>query len=230
MLRRIIQIDEKRCNGCGLCANACHEHAIAIVDGKARLIKDDYCDGLGDCLPHCPMDAISFVVREAAAYDEEAVKARIAAKKAAASAPSLHTVSLPTSNITKASSNSCLKQWPVQIKLAPVEAAFYHQAKILIAADCTAYAYANFHQDFILGRVTLIGCTKLDNVAYAEKLSAIFALNDIKDILVVKMDVPCCGGMEKAVVDAVNRTTKQLDVTIVTVSKTGQILERRRIA
>ena len=173
MLRRIIEIDEEKCNGCGACATACHEGAIAMVDGKAKLLRDDYCDGLGDCLPVCPVDAIRFVQRQAAPYDEAAV---LAAKSA-----------------------SELRQWPVQIKLAPLQAAWYNGADLLIAADCTAYAYASFHRDFIRGRVVLVGCPKLDGVDYAVKLTHILKNHDIRTVTVVRMEVPCCGGITFAV-------------------------------
>ena len=177
MIRRIIQIDEEKCNGCGACAAACHESAIGMVDGKAKLLRDDYCDGLGDCLPACPTGAITFVEREAAAYDEAAVLAN--QKKA-----------------TK--SQSQLQQWPVQIKLVPTNAPYFDGAKLLIAADCTAYAYANFHEDFIKGRIVLVGCPKLDAADYSEKLEEIIRNNNIASVTIVRMEVPCCGGLEMA--------------------------------
>lgn len=203
MIRRIIQIDEEACNGCGACAAACHEGAIGMVNGKARLLKDDYCDGLGDCLPTCPTGAITFVEREAAPYDEAAVKARMTANT---------------------SHGSCLSQWPVQIKLAPVNAPYFHNAKLLIAADCTAYAYANFHQDFIAGRIALVGCPKLDNVDYSEKLTEILRQNDIKEITVVRMVVPCCGGIEQAVKKSLMASGKMIPWQVVTISTEGRIL------
>ena len=207
MIRRIITIDEAACNGCGLCAKACHEGAIGIVDGKAKLLREDYCDGLGDCLPACPMNAISFEEREAPAYNEAAV---LAAKKAAAAA----TAEVPGQ----------LGNWPVQIKLAPVNAACFDGADLLIAADCTAYAYGNFHTDFIRDRVTLIGCPKLDGVNYAEKLSQIFAHNNIRSITVVRMTVPCCGGLPFAVRNALVMSGKEIPLNVVVISPDGQII------
>lgn len=204
MIRRIIQIDGEKCNGCGACALACHEGAIGMVDGKAKLLRDDYCDGLGDCLPTCPTGAISFVEREAAAYDEAAV---LAAKATAAK-------------------QSELRQWPVQIKLAPVNAPWLDGAKLLIAADCTAYAYANFHQDFIKGHVTLVGCPKLDAVNYAVKLTEMIRHNDICSVTVVRMEVPCCGGMENAVKTALKNSGKLIPWNVVTIATDGRILDR----
>ena len=209
MIRKIIKIDKKKCNGCGICADACHEGAIGMVEGKAELLRDDYCDGLGDCLPACPAGAISFEEREAAAYDEAAVKERMAAKKAAA-APR--------------PAESQLSQWPVQIKLAPVNAPYFDNAKLLIAADCTAYAYAAFHSDFIAGRITLVGCPKLDAVDYSEKLTAIITNNNIKEVTVVRMEVPCCGGIEQAVKTALQNSGKMIPWQVVTISIGGQIL------
>lgn len=196
MIRRIIQIDEDKCNGCGACANACHEGAIGMVNGKAKLLRDDYCDGLGDCLPTCPTGAITFVEREAAAYDEEAVK-----------------------------ENMKLKQWPVQIKLVPTKAPYFNGAKLLIAADCTAYAYANFHHDFIRGKVTLIGCPKLDAIDYSEKLTEIIRDNNIQSITVVRMEVPCCGGLEHAAKTALQNSGKFIPWQVVTISIDGKILD-----
>jgi ferredoxin len=194
MIRRIIEINEEKCNGCGACATACHEGAIGMVNGKAKLMRDDYCDGLGDCLPTCPTGAIKFIEREAAAYDEAAVLAAQEAKAAKA---------------TKAApQESQLQQWPVQIKLVPVKAPWFDGAKLLVAADCTAYAYANFHEDFIKGHITLIGCPKLDAVDYSEKLTEILKNNDIKSISVVRMKVPCCGGIEMAVKNALKNSGK----------------------
>jgi len=227
MLRKIITIDEERCNGCGLCADACHEGAIGIVDGKAKLLREDYCDGLGDCLPACPMNAISFEVREAPAYNEAAVLAAKKTKAAAAQGcPGCQSRPLPNAPVCSAVPvRSQLSQWPVQIKLAPVTAPFFHDADLLIAADCTAYAYANFHQDFIRNRITLVGCPKLDGVDYAEKLTAIFANNPIRSITVVRMEVPCCGGLEYAVKRAVQASGKSLPCEIVTISIKGDILK-----
>lgn len=210
MIRRIIQIDKEKCNGCGACASACHEGAIGMVEGKATLLRDDYCDGLGDCLPTCPTNAITFIEREAAAYDEAAVKANME-KKA-------------DSGFT-APSESCLSQWPVQIKLAPIKAPYFDGAKLLIAADCTAYAYGNFHQDFIRGHITLIGCPKLDAVDYSEKLTEIIRNNDIKEVTVIRMVVPCCGGIENAVKKALQNSGKTLPCRVVTISTDGTLIE-----
>ena len=228
MIRRIIEIDQQKCNGCGACAAACHEGAIAMVEGKARLMRDDYCDGLGDCLPACPTGAISFVEREAAAYDEAAVLAAKAEKKEklpcgcpGTAAKAIHRTQEPA--VCDAPSSQ-LRQWPVQIKLAPVNAPWFDGAKLLIAADCTAYAYANFHQDFIKGRVTLVGCPKLDSVDYSRKLSEIFANNDIRSITVVRMQVPCCGGLEFAVRQALLASGKEIPWQVVTVNSRGQLV------
>ncbi len=212
MIRKIVHINEEACNGCGACAAACHEGAIAMIDGKARLIKDDYCDGLGDCLPACPADAITIIEREAAEYDHKAVMARMDAMKAAA-----------TGLAADPSCPSRLRQWPVQIKLAPIRAPFFQGSKLLIAADCTAYAYGNFHHDFIAGRVTLIGCPKLDSVNYAEKLAEIFRQNDISEITLTRMTVPCCGGMAVAVKQAIAASGKQIPLRIVTIDTDGSI-------
>lgn len=202
MIRQIIHIDEEKCNGCGLCAEACHESAIAIIDGKAKLIRDDYCDGMGDCLPNCPTGAISFETREAAAYDEVAVEANKKAKQVAA----------PLSN------------WPVQIKLAPIQAPYFNGANLLIAADCTAYAYANFHKDFIKGRVALVGCSKLDGTDYSEKLTEILRNNDIASVTIARMEVPCCGGLEMMAKKALQASGKFLPWQVVTISIDGKIL------
>lgn len=201
MVRKIIEIDEEKCNGCGLCATACHEGAIGMVNGKAKLLRDDYCDGLGDCLPACPTGAISFTEREAAPYNEAAV---LAAKKQSAA--------------------SALRQWPVQIKLAPINAPWFDGANLLIAADCTAYAYANFHQDFIRGHITLVGCPKLDGVDYSVKLTQILKNNDICSVTVVRMEVPCCGGIEFAVKQALQNSGKLLPWQVITLSTDGKIL------
>ncbi len=207
MIRRIIEIDREKCNGCGLCAKACHEGAIGMVDGKAKLLRDDYCDGLGDCLPACPTGAITFVEREAAAYDEAAV---LAAKKQATKAD----VYVPGQ----------LQNFPVQIKLAPVNAPYFNGAHLLIAADCTAFSYGNFHNDFISGKITLIGCPKLDAVNYAEKLTQIFQNNDIASITVTRMTVPCCGGLPFAVKTALENSGKDIPLQIVTISPNGGIV------
>ena len=222
MKRRIIEIDQDKCNGCGACAAACHEGAIAMVDGKAKLMRDDYCDGLGDCLPACPTGAITFVEREAAAYDEQAVmdnkrrKMQEKMKKEGMTLP----CGCPGSRSRKIehaeAEGSCaaetsarpvsrLSQWPVQIKLVPTNAPYFDGAKLLIAADCTAYAYAAFHEDFIKGHITLVGCPKLDGADYSEKLCEIIRDNDIKSVTVVRMEVPCCGGLEHAAKTALQK-------------------------
>ena len=228
MVRRIIQIDEEKCNGCGACAAACHEGAIGIVGGKATLLRDDYCDGLGDCLPACPTGAITFVQREAAAYNEAAVLAAKAHKNSPGTGcPGARAKALDCSTPSNtAPIKSQLHQWPVQIKLAPIAAGWYDGAKLLIAADCTAYAYANFHQDFICDHVTLIGCPKLDMVDYSVKLAEILKNNDIRSVAVVRMEVPCCGGMEFAVMKALQKSGKTIPWTVVTVSTEGGILDR----
>lgn len=206
MIRRIIEIDEDKCNGCGACAAACHEGAIGMVDGKAKLLRDDYCDGLGDCLPTCPTGAIRFVEREAAAYDEQAVLEN--QKKAAPAGIQ----------------PSQLAQWPCQIKLVPVNAPYFQGAKLLIAADCTAYAYANVHQEFMRGKVTIIGCPKLDDVDYSEKLTQILENNDIKSVTILRMEVPCCGGLEMAAKKALKESGKFIPWQVVTISIDGKIL------
>lgn len=220
MIRRVIQIDEEKCNGCGICVTACHEGAIGMVDGKERLMRDDYCDGLGDCLPNCPTGAISFIEREAAAYDEAAVKANMERKethKAAGREAFQEEVSRETVQ-------SQLQQWPCQIKLVPVNAPYFEDAKLLIAADCTAYAYANVHEEFMKGKITLIGCPKLDQIDYSEKLTQIIAENNIKSVTVLRMEVPCCGGLENAAVKALKNSGKFLPWQVVTISIDGRIL------
>lgn len=207
MIRKIITIDTEKCNGCGLCAHACHEGAIGIVDGKAKLLREDHCDGLGDCLPACPMGAISFEEREAPAYNEAAVMAAKRAKEAARQ-------EVPAQ----------LQNWPVQIKLAPVNAAYFDGADLLVAADCTAYAYGSFHDRFMSGRVTLIGCPKLDGVDYAEKLAQIFRYNEIRSITVTRMTVPCCGGLPYAVRQALEMSGKRIPLNVVTTSPDGRII------
>lgn len=201
MIRKIIRIDEEKCNGCGACANACHEGAIGMVNGKAKLLRDDYCDGLGDCLPACPADAISFTEREAACYDAKAVEAA-----------------------GGHSGGSKIGNWPVQIKLAPISAPYFSNADLLIAADCTAYAHANFHNSFMANRITLIGCPKLDMVDYSEKLAAIFSSNEINSITVARMEVPCCGGIEYAVKRAIEASGKDIALRVMVISINGQIL------
>lgn len=233
MIRRIIKIDEEKCNGCGTCATACHEGAIDMINGKAVLTRENYCDGLGDCLPNCPTGAISFEEREAPAYDEAAVKAAQAAKAAKASAcgcpgEQAKTIACPSASEPQAATAqlSQLRQWPVQIKLVPVNAPYFEGAKLLIAADCTAYAYGNFHQEFIRNHVTLIGCPKLDATDYSGKLTQILTQNDIKSITVTRMEVPCCGGMEHAVKQALINSGKMIPWQVVTISADGRILDR----
>ena len=232
MIRRIIKINEEKCNGCGACAAACHEGAIEMIDGKAKLTREDYCDGLGDCLPACPTNAITFEEREAPAYDEAAV---LAAKKKKETGtlpcgcPGSQSKAIkrevcdcqtPVQNVT-----SQLSQWPVQIKLAPVNAPYFDGANLLVAADCTAYAYGNFHNEFIRNRVTLIGCPKLDMVDYAEKLTAIIKNNNIKSVTVTRMQVPCCGGIENAVKRALMDSGKFIPWKVVTITPDGRILD-----
>ena len=219
MLRKIVRIDEEKCNGCGACAEACHEGAIGMVNGKAVLLRDDYCDGMGDCLPECPTGAISFEVREAEAYNEAAAKENMR-KRAVVSND------MPEPERKESLENSGLKlnNWPVQIKLAPLSASYFDGADLLIAADCTAFAYADFFRSFANGRVVLVGCPKLDAVDYSEKLSAIFTGNDIKSIKVIRMVVPCCGGLERAVEKAVAVSGKDIPVQVVTISIDGKII------
>lgn len=246
MVRQMIHIDEEKCNGCGLCAEACHESAIAIIDGKAKLIRDDYCDGMGDCLPNCPTGAITFETREAAPYDEAAVNANKKKKQMEAMQKKLQEGGMqihhgcpgsamrqmsrqldcnPSPAAEAPSWTAKLTNWPVQIKLAPIQAPFFNGAKLLIAADCTAYAYAAFHQDFIKGKTTLIGCPKLDNVDYSEKLTEIIRNNDIASVTIVRMEVPCCGGLEMAAKKAIQASGKFLPWQVVTISVDGSIIE-----
>ena len=294
MVRRVIHIDQEKCNGCGICANACHEGAIGIVDGKAQLLRDDYCDGLGDCLPTCPTGAITFVEREAAAYDEAAVKAHMERRKQeqdATQASDTHSSAVQEASASTGcpgsrarqivhdetpastgcpgsrarqivheetpaftgcpgsrsqqidhaeeaaeaaqneaaapfSMQSQLTNWPVQIKLAPVRAPYFNHARLLIAADCTAYAYANFHQEFLKGKVALIGCPKLDDVDYSEKLTEIIRNNDIQSVTIVRMEVPCCGGLQHAAMTALQNSGKFIPWQVVTISIDGKILDQ----
>ena len=236
MIRRIIQIDREKCNGCGACAEACHEGAIAMVDGKAELMRDDYCDGLGDCLPACPTGAITFVEREAAAYDEQTVmenkqkKMRKEGMTLPCGCPGSQSRQIkraedPHAGAQCAVQESRLSQWPVQIKLVPVNAPYFDGAKLLIAADCTAYAYAAFHERFMRGHITLVGCPKLDSVDYAEKLTEIIRENDVKSVTVVRMEVPCCGGLERAAVTALKNSGKFIPWQVVTVTLDGRLKE-----
>lgn len=231
MLRKIIKIDEDKCNGCGACAAACHEGAIEMINGKAKLTREDYCDGLGDCLPACPMDAISFEEREAPAYDEAAVlrakQKQHAAHSCACPGMQAKAFGRRTDAAVRPSAPaiSQLMQWPCQIRLVPVNAPYFDNANLLIAADCTAFAYGSFHQDFIRGHITLIGCPKLDEVDYAEKLTQIIAQNNIKKVTVVRMEVPCCGGIENAVRRALQASGKFIPWQVVTISTDGKIIE-----
>ena len=231
MRRTIIRIDEERCNGCGACASACHEGAIDMVNGKARLTREDYCDGLGDCLPACPVNAISFEEREAPAYNEAAVRAARQRKQTAQTGgcPGARAAAIQRPRSAEASdaarAESQLAQWPVQIRLVPVKAPYFDGAHLLIAADCTAYAYAGFHQDFIRGRIALIGCPKLDAGDYAEKLAAILAGNDVRSVTVARMEVPCCGGLELAARRAIQASGKDLPCQVVTITTDGRVRE-----
>lgn len=234
MVRRIIEIEEEKCVGCGLCAEACHEGAIAMVNGKAKLMRDDYCDGLGDCLPACPVDAIHFVEREAAAYDEAAVleskKKKAESMATPCGCPGSKARAINREEADGAATvtgeiQSELTQWPVQIKLAPVNAPYFDGANLLIAADCSAYAYGDFHRRFIRNYVTLIGCPKLDDVDYSEKLTEIIKNNNIKSVTITRMEVPCCGGIEMAAKKALQNSGKFIPWQVVTISTDGKILE-----
>lgn len=232
MIRRIIKIDEEKCNGCGACVSACHEGAIDMIDGKAKLTRENYCDGLGDCLPACPANAISFEEREAPAYDENAVLAAKQLKttpslpcgcpgsKSKSLRPEVTNTNRIVTNIS-----SQLLQWPVQIKLVPINAPYFDGANLLVAADCTAYAYGNFHNEFMKNRITLIGCPKLDMINYSDKLTQIIASNDIKSVCVVRMEVPCCAGIENAVKSALQASGKFIPWRIVTITTDGRIIE-----
>ena len=238
MIRKIIHIE---CNGCGLCAEACHEGAIDIVDGKAKLVRENFCDGFGDCLPNCPTGAITFEEREAPAYDEAAVKAAQAKKEEKKMMEHVHEGGCPGSKMMQFKATqeestleqsqtymkpvSRLGQWPCQIKLLPTEAPFYNGAKLLIAADCTAYAYANMHEDFMKGKITVIGCPKLDAIDYSEKLTDIIRNNDIKNVTIVRMEVPCCGGLQRAAENALRNSGKFIPWQVVTISRDGRILD-----
>ena len=237
MVRKIIHIDEEKCNGCGLCASACHEGAIDIVDGKAKLVRENFCDGFGDCLPGCPTEAITFEEREAPEYDEKAVQAAKKKKQMEEMKHMHHEGGCPGSRTAQFKRDQDaavvpvgkpvprLGQWPCQIKLVPTQAPFFDGAKLLIAADCTAYACANMHEDFMKGKITIIGCPKLDAVDYTEKLTAIIRNNDIKSVTIVRMEVPCCGGLQRAAEMAIQASGKFLPWQVVTISRDGKILE-----
>ncbi len=231
MVRKIIKINENKCNGCGACAAACHEGAIEMINGKARLTREDYCDGLGDCLPACPVDAISFEERDAPAYDEGAVlaaKAKINPQRLPCGCPGSNAKAIKRESngaVKNISVTSQLSQWPCQIKLIPVNAPYFENANLLIAADCTAFAYGNFHNEFIRNHITLIGCPKLDEGDYAEKLTRIIAQNNIKSVKIVRMEVPCCGGLENAVKRAMQTSGKFIPWQVVTISTDGRVLE-----
>ena len=231
MLRKIIKIDKEKCDGCGLCVSACHEGAIGLVDGKAELLRDDYCDGLGDCLPVCPTGAITFEEREADPYNEAEVKKNMEQKELPCGCPGTHTQTLhrdspsPRGEPALQTVSTQLSQWPVQIKLVPVNASYFENANLLIAADCVAYAYGNFHNEFMRKKITLIGCPKLDEGDYSEKLTAILLANDIKSVKVVRMEVPCCGGIEHAVKTALQNSGKMIPWQVVVIGTDGSIVE-----
>ena len=229
MIRKIIKINESKCDGCGLCVSACHEGALALVDGKARLLRDDYCDGLGNCLPVCRAEAISFEEREAAEFDENAVKANIESKQSSVcSCPGIDskTIKRRDSEIEEGYSvkiETHLNQWPIQIKLVPPTAPYFNNANLLVAADCAAYAYGNFHREYMKNRITIIGCPKLDEGDYAEKLTVILKQNNLKSVIVARMEVPCCGGIENAVKTALRNCGKVLPWQVITISTDGTI-------
>ena len=234
MKRNIINIDEEKCNGCGLCVNACHEGALQMVDGKARLISDSYCDGLGACLPECPTGAITIEEREAAGFDEEAVKKHLDNKQkphhGGGGCPSSRAITMerPAQAVPAAATPQAiseLRQWPCQIKLVPPNAPYFDGAKLLIAADCTAYAYAGVHEKFMKGKITLIGCPKLDMTDYSEKLTEILSYNDIRSVEVLRMSVPCCGGIEYAVKQALINSGKMIPWHVTVISPNGEIVE-----
>ncbi len=231
MIRKIIKIDENKCNGCGLCVTACHEGAISMVNGKATLIRDDYCDGLGNCLPVCPTEAITFQEREAAAFDEEAVKAHVenaSKKETACGCPSSNLKTIESYDLPNAKQSAYaethLNQWPVQIKLVPPNAPYFNNADLLVAADCTAFSYGNFHEEFMKNKITIIGCPKLDEGDYSEKLTAILKMNDVNSVTVARMEVPCCGGIEYAAKTALKNSRKEIAFNVVTISTDGKIL------
>lgn len=242
MKRNIVEIDEEKCNGCGACVDACHEGAIKLIDGKARLVSETYCDGLGACLPHCPTGAISVIERESAEFNEEAVKANLQARNISQAVVQTHNgcpgsamrsiqhapavKAPPVQAPIEVETASELSQWPVQMKLVNVNAPYLQNCDLLVAADCTAFAYSRFHQEFIRGRVTLIGCPKLDdNGYYIDKLTQIFAQNEIRSVTVVRMEVPCCGGIVQAVKQAMLANSQILPYREVVISIDGQIIK-----
>ena len=236
MIRKIINIDEEKCNGCGICAEACHEGAIEMVNGKAKLVRENFCDGLGDCLPACPTGAITFEEREASEYDEAAVKVSKMMKQLHAGggcpgssvaqfAAAQEGADAAVPEQTAAKPVSRLAQWPCQIKLVPIQAPFFEGAKLLIAADCTAFAYANLHEEFMKGKVTIIGCPKLDDIDYTEKLTAIIRSNNIQSVTIVRMEVPCCGGLQRATENALQASGKFIPWQVVTISRNGRVLD-----
>ncbi len=238
MIRKIVHIDEEKCDGCGICVDACHEGALQLIDGKARLVSESYCDGLGDCLPECPQGAIILEEREAEPFDEEAVKKNIEARKLniadtlTCGCPGAESKVIHRENSVAASINplaqkaeSRLAQWPCQIKLVPVNAPYLDNAHLLIAADCTAFAYAGIHEDFMRNKITLMGCPKLDSVDYSEKLTEILMAHQIKSITILRMEVPCCNGIVNAVKKAMTESQKMIPWHVVTISTAGKIIE-----